>query len=84
VFGVDWGTSMTMAKEKLGEQYVLQGNMEPCRLYSKEATTDCVESIQKIMGTSRHIFNLGHGILPDVPVENAKHFVSECKRVSKK
>jgi len=73
-----------MAKEKLGDKYVLQGNMEPCRLYSKEATTQCVEALQEIMGTKRHIFNLGHGILPDVPVENAKHFVSECKRVSKK
>lgn len=84
VFGVDWGTSMAMAKEKLGDKYVLQGNMEPCRLYSKEATTASVESIQEVMGTKRHIFNLGHGILPDVPVENAKHFVSECKRVSKR
>ncbi|AKF24603.1 uroporphyrinogen decarboxylase [Sulfurovum lithotrophicum] len=84
VFGVDWGTPMALAKEKLGDQYVLQGNMEPCRLYSKEATTECVEAIQKVMGGKRHIFNLGHGILPDVPVENAKHFVSECQRVSGK
>ena len=84
VFGVDWGTPMAMAKAKLGDRYVLQGNMEPCRLYSKEETTKCVEALQNIMGGKRHIFNLGHGILPDVPVENAKHFVSECKRVSKK
>ncbi len=84
VFGVDWGTPMALAKEKLGDKYVLQGNMEPCRLYSKEATTECVEALQEIMGGKRHIFNLGHGILPDVPVENAKHFVSECHRVSRK
>jgi uroporphyrinogen decarboxylase len=84
VFGVDWGTPMAMAKEKLGDKYVLQGNMEPCRLYDKVATTQCVEGIHSIMGGKRHIFNLGHGILPDVPVENAKHFVSECQRVSKK
>ncbi len=84
VFGVDWGTPMALAKEKLGDKYVLQGNMEPCRLYSKEATTECVEVIQKTMGGERHIFNLGHGILPDVPVENAIHFVKECQRVSKR
>ena len=84
VLGIDWGTPMALAKEKLGEKYVLQGNMEPCRLYSKEATTECVEAIQEIMGGKRHIFNLGHGILPDVPVENAIHFVKECQRVSRK
>jgi uroporphyrinogen decarboxylase len=84
VFGVDWGTPMSLAKEKLGEKYVLQGNMEPCRLYSKEMTTKCVEKIQETMQGVGHIFNLGHGILPDVPVENAIHFVKECQRVSKK
>ncbi len=84
VFGVDWGTPMAMAKEKLGDRYVLQGNMEPCRLYSKEMTTECVEALQNIMGGKRHIFNLGHGILPDIPVEHAKHFVNECHRVSQK
>jgi uroporphyrinogen decarboxylase len=84
VFGVDWGTPMALAKEKLGDKYVLQGNMEPTRLYNQQATTECVEALQEIMGGQRHIFNLGHGILPDVPVENAKHFVRECHRVSGK
>ncbi|HIO95798.1 MAG TPA: uroporphyrinogen decarboxylase [Campylobacterales bacterium] len=84
VYGVDWGTPMELAKEKLGDRYVLQGNMEPCRLYSKEATTESITSLAETMKEGRHIFNLGHGILPDVPVENAKHFVSECQRVSKR
>jgi len=83
VFGVDWSTPMALAKEKLGDKYVLQGNMEPCRLYSQEMTTQSVQDIQDVMQTKRHIFNLGHGILPDVPVENAIHFVKECQRVSK-
>jgi len=84
VFGVDWSTPMTLAKEKLGNKYVLQGNMEPCRLYSKEATKECVTSIANTMKEGRHIFNLGHGILPDVPVENAKYFVQLCQEVSKR
>ena len=83
VFGVDWSTPMALAKEKLGNRYVLQGNMEPCRLYSKEATKECVTSLANIMKDGGHIFNLGHGILPDVPVENAKYFVNLCKEVSK-
>jgi len=84
VFGVDWGTPMALAKEKLGDTYVLQGNMEPHRLYSKEATKECVSSLAETMKDGRHIFNLGHGILPDVPVENAKHFVKLCQSLSRR
>jgi len=84
VFGVDWSTPMALAKEKLGDKYVLQGNMEPCRLYSKEAIKECVSSLCETMKEGRHIFNLGHGILPDVPVENAKYFVSLAQELSKK
>ena len=84
VFGVDWSTPIELAKEKLGSRYVLQGNMEPCRLYSKEATKEAVEHIASVMGGKRHIFNLGHGILPDIPVENAKYFIQLCQEVSKK
>ncbi|MDD5406189.1 MAG: uroporphyrinogen decarboxylase [Sulfurovaceae bacterium] len=84
VFGVDWSTPMALAKEKLGSRYVLQGNMEPCRLYSQEATKECVESLANTMKEGRHIFNLGHGILPDVPVENAQYFVKLCQEVSKR
>ncbi|MEA3455107.1 MAG: uroporphyrinogen decarboxylase [Campylobacterota bacterium] len=84
VFGVDWSTPMALAKEKLGEKYVLQGNMEPCRLYSQDATRKSVESLAETMKEGRHIFNLGHGILPDIPVENAKYFVKLCQEVSKR
>ena len=75
VFGVDWSTPIELAKEKLGDKYVLQGNMEPTRLYSKEAIDIGVDKIVKVMKNRRHIFNLGHGILPDISVENAKYFV---------
>ncbi|WP_457597379.1 uroporphyrinogen decarboxylase [Hydrogenimonas sp.] len=84
VFGVDWGTPMALAREKLGDRYVLQGNMEPCRLYSKEATRECVEALHEIMQGEGHIFNLGHGILPDVPVENAKYFVDLVHEITRK
>jgi len=84
VFGVDWGTPMALAKEKLGDRYVLQGNMEPCRLYSKEATKACVTALHEIMQGQGHIFNLGHGILPDVPVENAKYFVELIHQITRK
>ncbi|WP_273403350.1 uroporphyrinogen decarboxylase [Campylobacter avium] len=75
VFGVDWATPLKLAKEKLSPRYVLQGNLEPCRLYSKEAIKIGVENILNEVKNLPHIVNLGHGILPDIPVENAKYFV---------
>ncbi|MMZ70580.1 Uroporphyrinogen decarboxylase [compost metagenome] len=74
---------MELAKEKLGDKYVLQGNMEPTRLYSKDAIDEGVDKIVKVMKNERHIFNLGHGILPDVPVENAKYFIKTVHEKTK-
>ena len=82
VFGVDWSTPIELAKEKLSPRYVLQGNMEPTRLYSKKAIDEGVDKILSTMKGTPHIFNLGHGILPDVPVENAKYFIKEVQRKS--
>ena len=82
VFGVDWSTPIELAKEKLSPRYVLQGNMEPTRLYSKKAIDEGVDKILSTMKGAPHIFNLGHGILPDVPVENAKYFIKEVQRKS--
>ncbi len=84
VFGVDWSTPLKNAKEILGKNYVLQGNMEPTRLYNKDAIDEGVSEILSIMRGSRHIFNLGHGILPDVPVENAKYFIKSVQEKSAK
>ena len=85
VFGVDWSTPLELAKEKLGDKYVLQGNMEPTRLYDKDAIKEGVSKIAKIMNNNnRHIFNLGHGILPDIAVENAKYFVKSVQELTKR
>ncbi|MDR0761425.1 MAG: uroporphyrinogen decarboxylase [Campylobacteraceae bacterium] len=84
VFGTDWSTPIELAKDKLGYKYVLQGNMEPTRLYDKNAIKNGVEHIIKVMGAKRHIFNLGHGILPDIPVQNAKYFIDLVHSLTKK
>ncbi|MDL0089808.1 uroporphyrinogen decarboxylase [Campylobacter gastrosuis] len=82
VFGVDWSTPIELAKAKLSPKYVLQGNMEPTRLYSKRAIDKGIDKILSVMKSTPHIFNLGHGILPDIPVENAKYFIKKVQETS--
>lgn len=84
VFGVDWSTPLDLAHDKLSHKYALQGNMEPYRLYDKNAIKEGVEKILKTMQNKAHIFNLGHGILPDIPVENAKYFIKLVQESSAK
>lgn len=71
VFGVDWSTPLGIAKEKLGHKYTLQGNLEPCRIYNADSMLEGAREILELMRDSAHIFNLGHGMLPDLPRENA-------------
>ena len=83
VCGVDWSTPLALARDKLSDKYTLQGNLEPCRLYDKGAILNGVREIVKTMHGKNHIFNLGHGILPDISVENAKYFVNLVKELSR-
>ncbi|MBT0878450.1 MULTISPECIES: uroporphyrinogen decarboxylase [unclassified Campylobacter] len=76
VLGVDWSTPLQVAAKT---PYVLQGNLEPCRLYSKKAIKEGVEIIKELTKDKAHIFNLGHGILPDIPVENVRYLI-DCVR----
>jgi len=76
VFGVDWNMPIEIAKAKLGSKYVLQGNLEPTRLYDAAKMEEGVRHIVDVMGKEPgHIFNLGHGMLPDLPRENAIRLV---------
>jgi len=84
VIGIDWNTPIEYANKIVNNQKTIQGNMDPTRLYSKEATKEAVMNIAKTMKGNRHIFNLGHGILPDTDWENVKYFVDLVKEVTAK
>jgi uroporphyrinogen decarboxylase len=73
VVGVDWTVDMAHAKSVTGGRVALQGNLDPSFLYaSPESIRKEVRSILRKFGPGPgHIFNLGHGMFPDVPVENA-------------
>jgi uroporphyrinogen decarboxylase len=86
VVGLDWTVDIGEARRMIGNSVALQGNMNPHVLYSspeiirKEAEV----IINKFGNGTGHIFNLGHGILPDVPVEHAKALVQAVKELSSK
>jgi uroporphyrinogen decarboxylase len=85
VMGLDWHVNLGMTRDALGAMSV-QGNLDPTVLY---APPDIIErEVKRILdengGRPGHIFNLGHGILPTVPPENAKFMVESVHRLSRK
>jgi uroporphyrinogen decarboxylase len=86
VIGLDWTMDLNDARAKMGEAKALQGNLDPCVLFApKEKIRSEVMRILDGYGDgSGHIFNLGHGILPTTPVENAQYLVSCVKELSVK
>ncbi|MEM7185093.1 MAG: uroporphyrinogen decarboxylase [Bacteroidota bacterium] len=78
--GVDWTCSPKKARELTGGAITLQGNFDPTRLYSPPgAIKEMVTQMINEFGKDRYIVNLGHGILPDIPLENAGAFVEAVK-----
>ncbi|MGQ9570026.1 MAG: uroporphyrinogen decarboxylase [Thermodesulfovibrionales bacterium] len=86
VIGIDWKIDMADAIKQLGKKIVVQGNLDPCALFlSKEEIEDRVKDILwKGESAKSHIFNLGHGILPETPVENAIALVETVHKYSRK
>jgi len=84
VIGIDWRVDMHKAAKKLGKKVSVQGNLDPCVLFApKEHIEERVQDILNAAETARgHIFNLGHGILPETPVENAIAMVEAVHRLS--
>lgn len=81
VVGLDWNTNPDFARNILGKDRVVQGNLDPCVLYSNPAeirskTKTMIQAFGK-----HHIVNLGHGVYPDTPLENVKVFVNTVKHL---
>lgn len=78
--GVDWTCSAKNARYLSGGKITLQGNFDPSRLFSPPKDIKrMVHQMIDEFGKDRYIVNLGHGILPNIPVENAKAFVEAVK-----
>jgi len=79
VLGLDWNIEMNTARRIVGENRVLQGNLDPCALYSDIVEIEkSAETIIKQAG-KHHIFNLGHGVYPDTDPQKVKALIDYVK-----
>lgn len=81
--GIDWCITPELARKMAGPNVTLQGNFDPAKLLLPiPAIRDEVQKMLSAFGGHRHIANLGHGILPNVPVDHARAFVDTVKEFS--
>lgn len=77
--GFDWNTKPAIGRAKIGANKIIQGNLDPCLLYSSpENIKEKTEQMLRDFG-GKHIANLGHGVYPDTPLDNVKVFVNTVK-----
>ncbi len=81
VLGVDWTVPLNQIRSMVGEQIGLQGNLDPAVLLADQQTIweESLNVLQSYGQGHRHIFNLGHGLTPDVPIESV-HTVIDTVR----
>ncbi len=86
VISVDWRVGLTEVWDRLGSKMVIQGNLDPAALLAPKAILETkVEKIlEQVGGRPGHIFNLGHGILPQTPIENVDLVVEWVHQKSRK
>jgi uroporphyrinogen decarboxylase len=84
VLGIDWRIDISEAISRIRNDTAVQGNLDPCLLFGdRRLMTERVEQILTgARGARGHIFNLGHGILPETPVDNAIALVQAVHEIS--
>lgn len=82
--GIDWTVDLTQARARVGAKVALQGNLDPAILYAEPAIIQ--QQVKKLLAQygpgSGHIFNLGHGIYPDVDPEHVQAMVEAVQEYS--
>ena len=86
VIGVDWRIDLAQAWSRLGEGQAVQGNLDPLVLLGEPGRISerAGEILDRVGGRPGHIFNLGHGILPQTPVDHVLRLVDAVHERSKK
>lgn len=85
VLGLDWTMNLGEVRKQVGDKVALQGNLDPTVLYGNKEYIH--QEVKRVLGSfgngNGHIFNLGHGILPDIDPENVKALVQFVKEESR-
>ncbi|MEL6637479.1 MAG: uroporphyrinogen decarboxylase family protein [Bacteroidota bacterium] len=79
VVGLDWNITAPAARQLLGPEQVVQGNLDPCALYAQEADIQHLTTTMLNDFGGHQIANLGHGVYPDTPLDNVRCFVETVK-----
>lgn len=86
VIGVDWRIELSAAWEKIGYDRAVQGNLDPVVLFAgkEEIRRRAEQILRQAGGRPGHVFNLGHGVLPETPYENVKYLVDVVHELGSK
>lgn len=81
VISVDWNADLLNIKQALPDGIAVQGNLDPHVLYAEKPVIKkhIIELFERMRGQNGFIFNLGHGIMPDIPFENVKYAIDVVK-----
>lgn len=78
--GLDWNMSVEASRRLVGDSKTLQGNLDPCLLYSSYSEIEkATKQMLERFGGHRHIANLGHGVYPDIEPDKVKCFIDTVK-----
>ncbi len=83
--GLDWTCDLKQARQRVGDKVALQGNMDPCVLYAQPVRIrqEVGDILASYGAGSGHVFNLGHGIHPEVNPEHAGVFIDAVHELSR-
>jgi uroporphyrinogen decarboxylase len=85
VVGIDWLTDIKQVRKDIGDRVAVQGNLDPTVLYgtTEKIKMEAAAVLESFGHHDGHIFNLGHGILPDINPAHAKFLVDAVRAESK-
>jgi uroporphyrinogen decarboxylase len=80
VVGLDWRVDLAAARAQLGPEVAVQGNLDPVALYAPpEVVAARTRAVLAAGGSTGHVFNLGHGILPDAPIAGVEAMLAAIR-----